>query len=292
MTQKTWLSAHVFRHDDLDTLLTEQIGPLGAELTADRLIQRFFYLRYWEGGPHVRVRMRTTAANMGRLKSILTERLGAYLRAHPSRHPVGQSAYAAWSEHYAKIEGRQNYDRLLSAADTIIFGDYVPESDSFGHGRPLLAVEKNFCDSTEIALQTLSIPPRQRLSPAMAMTLAAMISLPSTRVRDLPYDTETDSAWLNSRDELHSLAERLRTADLSMKSDIPALDWLRSLQELRDFLTALHADGLFTTSSKRPVAHAIHRCLHLHLNRMGVTADQETRLRRLAQRTVASSVSS
>jgi hypothetical protein len=128
------------------------------------------------------------------------------------------------------------------------------------------------------------------------MTLATMISLPATRVRDVPYDTDTDtdtdSAWLESRDELHSLAERLRTADLSIESDIPALDWLRSLQELRDFLTALHADGLFTTSAKRPVAYALHRCLHLHLNRMGVTADQETRLRRLAQRTVASSVSS
>jgi len=292
MTRNTWLSAHVFRHDDLDTLLTEQIGPLGAELTADGLIQRFFYLRYWEGGPHVRVRLQATAANPSRLKSILTERLGAYLRARPSRHPVGPSAYAAWSEHYAKMEGRKHYDRLLHAADTIIFSDYVPENDSFGHGRSLLAVEKNFCDSTEIALRTLIIPPRQRLSPAMAMTLATMISLPATRVRDVPYDTDTDSAWLKSRDELHSLAERLRTADLSIKSGIPVLDWLRSLQELRDFLTALHADGLFTTSAKRPVAHALHRCLHLHLNRMGVTADQETRLRRLARRTVASSLSS
>jgi hypothetical protein len=291
MTRNVWLSAHVFRHDDLDTLLTEQIGPLGAELAADGLIQRFFYLRYWEGGPHVRVRLQTTTANPSRLKSILTERLGAYLRAHPSRHPVGPSAYAAWSEHYAKMEGRRYYDRLLYAADTIVFSDYVPENDSFGHGRSLLAVEKNFCDSTEIALRTLNIPPRQRLSPAMAMTLATMISLPATRVRAVPYDTDTDtdSAWLDSRDELHSLAERLRTADLSVKSDIPALDWLRSLLELRDLLTALHADGLFVTSSKRPVAYAIHRCLHLHLNRMGVTADQETRLRRLAQRTVASS---
>jgi Lantibiotic biosynthesis dehydratase C-term len=285
----TWLSAHVFRHDDLDTLLTEQIGPLGAELTADRLIQRFFYLRYWEGGPHVRVRMRTT--DVGRLRSILTERLGGYLRAHPSRHPVGQSAYAAWSEHYAKIEGRRYYDRLLYAADTIIFRDYVPESDSFGHGRALHAVENNFCDSTEIALQTLNMPPQRRLSPAMAMTLATMISLPPTRVRDVPYDADTDSAWLKSRDELLSLAERLRTADLSTESDVPVLDWLRSLLELRDLLTALHADGVFVTSSKRPVAYAIHRCLHLHLNRMGVTADQETRLRRLAQRTVASNSS-
>ncbi|MEV5412700.1 thiopeptide-type bacteriocin biosynthesis protein [Thermopolyspora sp. NPDC052614] len=289
MTQPVWLSAHVFRHDDLDELLLTQIAPLMRELVADGLVLGFFFLRHWEGGLHVRLRMRTDPADADKVGELVTNRLGAYLRAHPSRHPANPADYPRLAAELAALEGNPGYERRLFPPDTIRFIPYQPEHRSFGDGPSLAAVERHFCESTAVALDTLTTPPPQRVSPAMAMTLAALLCLPANAdimsYEFKPNDeaeAATKAAWLRSRDELTALAERLRTADTSTESRIPALAWLRSFRELRDRLGGLCHEGRFVTESKHPLTHALDRCLHLHLNRLGIPLPQEARLRRLA----------
>ena len=57
MADRDWISAHVFYSDGLDRLLTEAVRPLVGELIAARLVRAYFYLRYWDGGPHLRLRV-------------------------------------------------------------------------------------------------------------------------------------------------------------------------------------------------------------------------------------------
>jgi thiopeptide-type bacteriocin biosynthesis protein len=52
-----WLSAYV-RGEELTALLRGGIRPFVEEARAAALCDRFFFIRYWEGGPHVRLRMR------------------------------------------------------------------------------------------------------------------------------------------------------------------------------------------------------------------------------------------
>ena len=52
----TWISAHIFHAGDLDALITRVAGPLVSDLNPEG----FFFLRYWEGGPHLRLRMRVS----------------------------------------------------------------------------------------------------------------------------------------------------------------------------------------------------------------------------------------
>ena len=56
-----WRAHHFFYHGDLDVALKHFVGPAVAELTERRLIDRFFFIRYTLGGPHLRLRYRLAA---------------------------------------------------------------------------------------------------------------------------------------------------------------------------------------------------------------------------------------
>lgn len=53
-----WASFHLFPLEDLDALLVQVVRPVVAELWAEGVIDRFFFIRYPEGGAHVRLRLR------------------------------------------------------------------------------------------------------------------------------------------------------------------------------------------------------------------------------------------
>jgi thiopeptide-type bacteriocin biosynthesis protein len=72
-----WLSFHLFQEDGGETFLTSALpGFLATEATR-RSFQRFFFVRYSEGGHHLRLRFRTDHRSEG-----LAERLEDCVREH------------------------------------------------------------------------------------------------------------------------------------------------------------------------------------------------------------------
>lgn len=53
-----WRAFHLFYHQDQERLLLELVTPLVGELLAEDAIDRFYFVRYDLGGPHVRLRWR------------------------------------------------------------------------------------------------------------------------------------------------------------------------------------------------------------------------------------------
>lgn len=51
-----WLSYHVFLPGDVDIFLTQYLRPLINAQLRQHTIRRFFFIRYGEGGPHLRIR--------------------------------------------------------------------------------------------------------------------------------------------------------------------------------------------------------------------------------------------
>ena len=56
-----WTSFHVFCPGDRDALLIQVIQPVVGEVWSEGLADRFFFIRYPEGGDHVRLRLRIAA---------------------------------------------------------------------------------------------------------------------------------------------------------------------------------------------------------------------------------------
>lgn len=56
-----WVSFHAFCPTDRDALLMQVVRPVVAGLRAEGIADRFFFIRYPEGGEHVRLRLRIAA---------------------------------------------------------------------------------------------------------------------------------------------------------------------------------------------------------------------------------------
>jgi len=56
--EETWVSCHFYYHEDLNLLALNLLVPLVASQLRERLIDRFFFIRYRLGGPHLRLRLR------------------------------------------------------------------------------------------------------------------------------------------------------------------------------------------------------------------------------------------
>src|SRR5262249_40755584 len=51
-----WLALYVFYGGDQDQAIIDSIGPGLRRLRESGWIARYFFVRYWNGGPHVRIR--------------------------------------------------------------------------------------------------------------------------------------------------------------------------------------------------------------------------------------------
>jgi hypothetical protein len=52
-----WFALHIFYGGDENSLLLEAVRPTLQRLRSDGAIDLYFFVRYWNGGPHVRVRV-------------------------------------------------------------------------------------------------------------------------------------------------------------------------------------------------------------------------------------------
>ena len=52
-----WISLHIHRRGGMDHLLMGGVSPLIEHLRREGVLARWFFLRYWDGGPHLRLRL-------------------------------------------------------------------------------------------------------------------------------------------------------------------------------------------------------------------------------------------
>ncbi|HET6482685.1 MAG TPA: lantibiotic dehydratase C-terminal domain-containing protein [Actinoplanes sp.] len=178
----------------------------------------------------------------------------------------------------ARRDPRQNeYDAVLRRPGTLEYGRYEPDHAPYGRGEALDAVEEHFAESTTVALDVLDQPARTHTATAILTVLAFGATLGAPAVRhDLIDPGRLQHAWQTSRTELLPAFSAFHP-----DGNAPHQLWSRSACRLRDRLTALRPD--------RPdaVARALDKCLHLHLNRLGILSTQEAMLRALTARAIA-----
>ncbi len=325
-TAADWISAHLFHRGSLDDLITGAVAGLVEELTCSGALAGLFFLRYWEGGPHLRLRLLPTRAeHADQMRSVLIARGTQYLHDHPSPPlPATYTAetYRASAQRLALAERLTDHDTRLHPDDTVEFIAYRPEYAAYGRRPALTAVETHFSESSAIALRLLTAgtPPDQRHALALAMLMLTLavcepdLAHAARRLRSAParrISQPTAAAvrafqdsYQRSRQALHDQAYELwaradRAGQTPLGGELGA--WLQSIRTLHDQLTTAHAQGRFApvdslspltrlswaVSAQTPaVAQVVLRCMHLLCNRLGIHGAAEAHLVSLVARTL------
>ncbi|WP_179852986.1 MULTISPECIES: thiopeptide-type bacteriocin biosynthesis protein [unclassified Streptomyces] len=318
MSAHTWVSAHLFYHGDQDAVIVGAVKPAVERLGRAGLVDGFFFLRYWEGGPHVRVRLRTRPEHVQEVRSVIEESAAELYRTLPSTSTLTEQAYAESAAGLAALERMADYDAVLHPDNSVAFIDYVPETAAFGTGRSLEAVEKQFMASSVLALELIARgrTPGQRAMDAFAM-LAANRTVFTGILPELAYQARfmvesggTAAELLGAPDfERHFEANKpqLRasleqvwaaTRGVALPDASVAGSWLRTVREANDTLVELELLGRLDAypdfeAPADVLQHINHlvpqliveRCTHLMCNRLGISLAQESHLRLLLTRT-------
>mgnify|MGYP000433388326 CR=1 FL=1 len=144
----TWLSVHLF-YEDLDQLLVAAVFPFLKKTKKDKKLEQYFFIRYSEGGKHIRLRIKTQEAAF--LKGQINLFFNAFFKATPSKRE------------------RESIDDYPN--NSIQYITYEPEFDRYGGQKGIEAAEKQFHLSSEIVQKIIENTPKWDYESAMGISI-------------------------------------------------------------------------------------------------------------------------
>lgn len=146
-----WTTYNVFYYDNHDFLLKTCLLPLVQSLEKDGLIDGYFFLRYWEEGPHVRLRLRASDTQAVLMRNIVEQNISMFLKKYPNQLTLSAEFYKERAIALAKYEQVN-----LKSPDTLMpnnsfhLRDYHREYDKYGGHQGIEIAESVFIKSSKI----------------------------------------------------------------------------------------------------------------------------------------------
>ncbi|RLL42886.1 lantibiotic biosynthesis protein [Oceanobacillus piezotolerans] len=264
-----WISKHIFIHDYplIDDYLKHVLLPL-----ADReLADGYFFIRYWDGGPHVRLRYKGSG-DSDRFTHLLQSTLEEFKREHRD-----------WP--FQKMKEDQRVKRTEGEGSGIAYPnfsiqsiDYHPEIYRYGGENVMGISEDIFMASSKFASVIIQqLPRNKRYVIAYDMMyecgkLAEEMQWIKDR-RSFFYDYHM--IWKEFKDQpnfsslSHSLKSRTRHLE-SKKTLKPYQSYINLLKE-----KMLDIYGLQSIYKEHEVYYILISHMHMLNNRLGVSPDRE-----------------
>jgi thiopeptide-type bacteriocin biosynthesis protein len=165
-----WRALHIFLDDSrqLTAFLTEQVGAAMPGLRP--LASGWFFIRYWEGGQHIRLRLR--GLEPATFEALRT-RFAAAVEDYRSPDPIDRESYL---DALAKSAIATSAEEATAFYDdgTVAELPYVPETDRYGGSHALPLNEALFAISSDLAL---SLAARSSDTAAVRLAIARDLML-------------------------------------------------------------------------------------------------------------------
>lgn len=274
-----WLSVHVFYASNANPMLVECVRPLVDRLRADGLISRYFFIKYWMEGPHVRLRvLPAPGVDPETVRGEVNAALDEFLRRRPALYEADSEGLAdLYKQMFLAEYGRQRWDETYGPDGVMPMRPnntyhYIPYEREFGrYGGPagVELAEWHFEHSSDLVCDLLATtnvhvrPVLLGLSTQLSTMLAAVFLDDDQRMADFldEYRRFWEVSYQEPSDEYHAsfdtsyrrmdAALRRRLADLragargapgAALSGVEAR-WLAHCRELRTRADALIAAG-------------------------------------------------
>lgn len=305
--QRAWLSGHFFYNNDLTSLLLDGLLPWASTLLGKGVAEQFFFIRYAENGPHLRLRLLGVPNRLvSEAVPYLEEKAAAYFVQNPS--VSRKDAPPDWQPN-----------------DSVVWITYEPEIERYGGPVAIRLAEQHFQASSEavggaiaqvawtysrslgVALQLHAAYSRYLLDTAVERadfwnTLAANWSahMLSAQGRDAPIDQSVVLGLYEKFEQLFTRQKALLEpffdnlwAMLATQPDFSETwytAWLAHLRQHRYDLDALaQARQLIVPYPTNSLAsdgrqYLLHSYIHMTNNRLGISTYDEGYLGYLMQR--------
>lgn len=165
LLENDYLSVHIFYNvKDLRAVVLGCIDPLVQRLKRRGLISSFFFIRYWEGGNHVRLRLLPRSPEEAEaVRAEVDGEVASFLKNQPSMlDPDPDEMRAVIRSLYEFEHGADAFAREFSEREIPIYPNnsycYIPYAPEFGRYGGAIGVdlaERTFAISSEIAIQAL-----------------------------------------------------------------------------------------------------------------------------------------
>lgn len=172
--RETWLSAHIYYGEPFEELLIKGIKPFVEKLKADDLMNRYFYIRYWEQGPHVRLRIQgNPKVLIEQVKPRLQRTFDRYMKDHPSvrQEPVWVNTLPANQQWHPN--------------NSVQFIAYEPEVSRYGGEHVIGLAEEHFQHSSDTVLALISSGKKWNYERALGAALQLHLSFTHASGLDL-----------------------------------------------------------------------------------------------------------
>ena len=160
MHEGRWLAAYIYVVEPWETLLEAAVAPLVARVFEQGWAERWFFIRYWERGPHLRLRFFGDPVTLEeKLKPELDRVLTDYLKRHPTRRfdhetpnpdffPNDSLQYIEYEpevERYGGPVGMGISERQFEASSRAVLAA-IDEPAGWGYEKALgIAIQMHFC---------------------------------------------------------------------------------------------------------------------------------------------------
>lgn len=223
----SWRSFHLFLADPdgSDALLRDMIGPDLCALVASGQARSWFFIRYWENGPHLRVRIaapdaQACAALLARWRNALPRYLGSQ-HALPAAYPDDM------------VFERSDVDaaaRRWLPQGTLREIPYEPELARYGGAAALPISEDLFAASSALALDLIAARPPggARQSAGLLLTCVALAAATPDGASLLAFLQQMKRTWRAILGDVAALEREARQIPLAQRQRY--LDLIAHLQ--------------------------------------------------------------
>ncbi|MEO8970177.1 MAG: lantibiotic dehydratase C-terminal domain-containing protein [Ktedonobacteraceae bacterium] len=261
---KHWISIHIFYSSNANPLIVDCLAPLIDLLRKRGLIRRYFFIKYWMEGPHVRLRLLLAeGVEEEEVKRVIEPVIAEYLQRRPALYDLDSEQFRAFHKdmfiaEYGKEIWVEKYgedgEMPLRANNSFHYIEYEPEYLRYGGVEGVELAEWHFEKSSDIVIRLLrdtNVPVR-----TIMLGLSTQLSLPlcfgfledDQRVIDflinyLKYWQET----------FHKESLNLH-ADFDKKYDKMAVELQRRIAEVRRYIVD-NTPGSLTVIEREWAAH-------------------------------------
>jgi hypothetical protein len=168
----SWISCHIYYHEDPGKVALELLPDVVSSHLESRSIDKFFFVRYGLGGPHLRLRLRTLPGLREHVIEATRQAALEFMDRAPSRKPLPEETIQQVNRSLMAADAHETDDTVYPDNSFHVF-PFQPEVQRYGGPGLLLESLEFFAASSSVALDLL----RQHASKPRGAQLVAMFHL-------------------------------------------------------------------------------------------------------------------